>query len=333
MRLRILSEDNIRQIINMDDAIDIQRDAFGLIGDDLVVSGLRSYATSQTPPGIAIFNPAFLKSGRGYGIKVVSDFFENEDRGIARMSSLVSLFDGETGHPPTVMEGGYLTDLRTGAGTGLAATFLARKDSEVLAVIGAGRVALNQISAISRICPISRILIATRTPARGELLKNHLIATESWSAEQIELDRSPDHAVAEADIVVCATTSQTPTFSGSCLKAGTFVAAVGANIAGAREVDSETITRMAKIVIDSREDSLKNAGDLLIPISEKGIEASSVKELSELVRGKARGLENREQLTYYKSIGLPAQDLAMAQAIELKAKADDIGVVIEIGGN
>ena len=333
MRLRVLSEDNIRQIINMDDAINIQREAFGLIADDHVVSGLRSFAKSQNPPGIAIFNPAFLKMGGGYGIKVVSDYFENENHGIARMSSLVSLFNGKTGHPTTVMEGGYLTDLRTGAGTGLAATFLARKDSKVLTVIGAGRVARNQINAISRVCPISKILIATRTPARGELLKSNLIDAECWNSDQIELESSPDHAVARADIVVCATTSQTPTFSGSCLQAGTFVVAVGANIAEAREVDSETITRMAKIVIDSREDSLKNAGDLLVPISEKKIKPSAVMELSELVKGKARGRENPGQLTYYKSIGLPIQDLAMAQAIELKANAADIGVVIEIGGD
>jgi ornithine cyclodeaminase len=164
-------------------------------------------------------------------------------------------------------------------------------------------------------------------------LKNHLIDTECWNTDQIELESSADRAVARADIVVCATTSQTPTFSGPCLQAGTFVVAVGANIAEAREVDSETITRMAKIVIDSREDSLKNAGDLLVPISEKKIKPSAVMELSELVKGKVPGRENREQLTYYKSIGLPIQDLAMAQAIELKATAADIGVVIEIGGD
>ena len=131
MLLRILTENNIREIMDMDEAIEIQRKAFGLIGEDAVVSGLRSFATSDTPPGIAIFNPAFLKERQGYGVKGVSDFFDNEKRGLTRMSSLVSLFDGKTAHPTTVMEGGYLTALRTGAGTGLAASYLAREASQI----------------------------------------------------------------------------------------------------------------------------------------------------------------------------------------------------------
>ncbi len=332
MLLRILTENNIREIMDMDEAIEIQRKAFGLIGEDAVVSGLRSFATSDTPPGIAIFNPAFLKEGQGYGVKVVSDFFDNEQRGLTRMSSLVSLFDGKTGHPTTVMEGGYLTDLRTGAGTGLAASYLAREDSQVLAVIGAGRVARNQIDAVSRVCPISEVLISTRTPTRGHLLSEYLAGQDRWDRDQIKLVNSPDEAVSEADIVISATTSLKPTFSGTCLKEGVFVAAVGANIAEAREVDSIAISRMDKLVIDSRDESLKNCGDLMVPLQEQKIALTSIADLSELVNGTITGRENANQLTYYKSIGLPIQDLAMAQAIEAKAIASDIGTVIEMGG-
>jgi len=332
MLLRILTENNIRDIMDMDEAIEIQRKAFGLIGDDTVVSGLRSFATSDTPPGIAIFNPAFLKKGRGYGVKVVSDFFENEKKGLTRMSSLVSLFDGTTGHPTTVMEGGYLTDLRTGAGTGLAASYLARQDSEILAVIGAGRVARNQIDAVSRVCPISEVLISTRTPTRGNVLAEYLTEQDRWEIGQIKIVHSSDEAASKADIVISATTSLEPTFSGTCLKEGVFVAAVGANIAEAREVDSTAISRMDKLVIDSRDESLKNCGDLMVPLQEQKIPLTSIVELSELVNGTIRGRENAHQLTYYKSIGLPIQDLAMAQAIETKAIAANIGTVIEMGG-
>ena len=105
------------------------------------IEGLRSTASSENPPGVAIFNPCFLREGRGYGIKVISDFYDNDKHGVVRMSGLVCLFDGETGHPRTVLEAEYLTDLRTGAGTGLAARYLARKNSKVLTIIGAGRVA------------------------------------------------------------------------------------------------------------------------------------------------------------------------------------------------
>ena len=141
MKLRILTETDCRSVLDMRDAIDIQQEAFTLLASGRSVDGLRSFATSDEPPGVAIFNPCFLKNGAGYGIKVVSDFYGNADRGVPRMTALVALFDGTTGAPHTVMEAGYLTDLRTGAGTGLAARYLARSDSRVLTVIGAGRVA------------------------------------------------------------------------------------------------------------------------------------------------------------------------------------------------
>ena len=138
MKLRILTEADCRALLGMDDAIPIQGEAFTLLAEGRSVEGLRSFATSETPPGVAIFNPCFLKGGAGYGVKVVSDFYRNGERAMPRMTALVALFDGETGAPRTVMEAAYLTDLRTGAGTGLAARVLARPDSRVLAVIGAG---------------------------------------------------------------------------------------------------------------------------------------------------------------------------------------------------
>ncbi len=121
MDIRILSETDIRAVIDMAAAIDIQAEAFTVLAEGRSVPGLRSFVVSETPPGMAIFNPAFLTGGAGYGIKVVSDFYANPARGAPRMTALVALFDGATGAPRTVMEGGFLTDLRTGAGTALAA--------------------------------------------------------------------------------------------------------------------------------------------------------------------------------------------------------------------
>ncbi|MFQ5691783.1 MAG: ornithine cyclodeaminase, partial [Nitrospinota bacterium] len=151
MLLRILTEQDVRGLLTMAEAIDVQAEAFRIQAEGRSVEGLRSFALSETPPGVAIFNPSFLRGGGGYGVKVVSDFYENEKRGVPRMTALVALFDGETGRPTTVMEGAHLTDLRTGAGTGLAARYLARKDSRVLGVIGAGRVARNQVEALSEV--------------------------------------------------------------------------------------------------------------------------------------------------------------------------------------
>ena len=131
-------------------------------------SRLRSFAQSECPPGIAIFNPSFLKDGKGYGVKMVSDFYDNANHDVPRMTALVALFDGMTGHPLTVMEGGYLTDVRTGAGTALAARFLARKDSREIAIFGAGRLARNQLEALCVEHAIERVVVATRSVEKGK---------------------------------------------------------------------------------------------------------------------------------------------------------------------
>src|SRR3954465_13277736 len=168
MKIRVLSEADCRAVVDMKAAIDIQAEAFGLLAANKSVEGLRSFATSEAPPGVAIFNPCFLRDGAGYGIKVVSDFYGNEKKRVPRMSALVALFDGTTGFPTTVMEGGYLTDLRTGAGTGLAARYLARADSRTVAIIGAGRVARNQLAALAEVLDLESVFVATRSAPRGE---------------------------------------------------------------------------------------------------------------------------------------------------------------------
>jgi ornithine cyclodeaminase/alanine dehydrogenase-like protein (mu-crystallin family) len=333
MNIRILSESDVRAVIDMAAAIDIQAEAFTLAAEGRSMEGLRSFAVSEDPPGIAIFNPAFLTEGAGYGVKVVSDFYGNTVRGAPRMTALVALFDGETGRPRTVMEGGFLTDLRTGAGTALAARYLARANSRSLVLIGAGRVARNQLEALAASFPIERVRIATRTEARAHALIARIAESEAPMPGDIALAASAEEAVRDVDMVVCATTSSAPVLEGAWLKPGTFVAAAGANQATAREVDGETIRRARRLFIDSRADSLANAGDLQVPLGEGAITASDIGEIAELVSGRRPGRQEDDEITYYKSIGVPIQDLITAQHIERRAIDHGIGTVIDIGGD
>ncbi len=332
MELRILSERDVRSLLSMSEAIDVQAEAFRILAEDRLVEGLRSFAISETPPGIAIFNPSFLKAGRGYGVKVVSDFYENEKKAVPRMTALVALFDGETGRPTTVMEGAHLTDLRTGAGTGLAARHLARKDSRTVAVIGAGRVARNQLEAIAEVCPLEKVRLSTRTEKRGREFIGRMAGLGRVPTD-IELVESREAAVAAADIVIVATTSHTPVFPGAALKPGTFVVAAGAYEAAAREVDTETIRRASKWVVDSRTDCMANAGDLLVPIQEGVILEEQVAGIADLVDGRRPGRESDDEITYYKSMGVPIQDLVTARHIERRAVERGVGVLIDIGGD
>ncbi|MCZ7658138.1 MAG: ornithine cyclodeaminase family protein [Xanthobacteraceae bacterium] len=333
MKLRILTESDCRAVLDMKAAIDIQGEAFTLLASGRSIDGLRSFATSDEPPGVAIFNPCFLRDGGGYGIKVVSDFYRNGERGVPRMSALVALFDGETGAPHTVMEGGYLTDLRTGAGTGLAARYLARHDSRVLTVVGAGRVAANQVEALAAVLDLSTVLISSRTRERAEALVGRLRQLGGRVPSDIRYVGDSAESVAAADVVVAATTSHAPVVQGSWLRPGTFVASVGAYEPTSREVDSETIRRASRRIIDSRNDCLAHAGDLVIPSQEGVISLNAVPEIADLVGGRAEGRKTDDEITFYKSIGVPIQDLVTAQHIERRARERGIGLMVDIGGD
>jgi ornithine cyclodeaminase/alanine dehydrogenase-like protein (mu-crystallin family) len=333
MKLRVLSESDCAEVLSMAAAIDIQAEAFGLLAAGKSVQGLRSLATSEAPPGVAIFNPCFLRDGAGYGIKVVADFFGNEAKRVPRMSALVALFDGTTGVPTTVMEAGYLTDLRTGAGTGLAARYLARPDSRTVAIIGAGRVARNQLEALATLFDLRSVAVATRTEARGAEFVRRMRARGGRIPADVRLVASPEEAARGADIVVAATTSRVPVVEGKWLRPGTFVASTGAYEPSAREVDTDVVRMATCRVIDSRADCLERAGDLLIPEREGAISRDSIAELAELVSGARPGRGSDAEITYYKSSGVPIQDLVTAQHIERRAAARGMGTVVEIGGD
>jgi ornithine cyclodeaminase/alanine dehydrogenase-like protein (mu-crystallin family) len=149
----------------------------------------------------------------------------------------------------------------------------------------------------------------------------------------IRLVESREEAVRRADIVIAATTAHEPVFCGAWLKPGTFVAAVGAYEADMREVDSDTIGRASRLVIDSRKDCLDHAGDLVIPIQEGIIRREQIAEIAEIVSGKKPSRSTDDEITYYKSIGVPIQDLVTAQHMALNAAQRVIGVEVEIGGD
>jgi ornithine cyclodeaminase len=333
MELRILSENDVRSVLRMADSIDLQAQAFTALATGQSIEGLRSFALSESPPGVAIFNPSFLKEGKGYGLKVVSDFYQNGSRGVPRMSALVALFDGMTGQPRTVMEGGYLTDMRTGAGTALAARFLARKDSRVVSIFGAGRVARNQLEALCVELSIERVLVATRSRERGEEFIDRMRVAGNGVPQDIQLVDDRAQATAEADIVVCGTTSHDPVFPGTSLRPGTFVVGAGAYAPDMREVDTETIRRASKHVIDSKNDCLEDSGDLQMPSKEGAFDIERVVEIADLIAERAPGRESEEEITFYKSMGVPIQDLITAQFVEARATDQGIGILIDIGGD
>ena len=243
--------------------------------------------SSVTDDGLLLLMPASGPGGDGLalGTKLVAYYTENQRRGLPTIHSTYILMDGATGRPLALLEGGFLTGLRTGATSALAARYLARKDARTLLCFGAGVQAGFQLQCLAAVLPIERVTVVGRDPERARRF------VAEWSArlgKPVELAASGDAHVATADVITCATTATTPLFDGRRLKAGTHVDAVGTFQATDREVDAETVRR-ARVVVDQPA-TTDNAGDIALPsgmASSRGRTWSAILPPSSAARSRA----------------------------------------------
>ncbi|ETR68405.1 MAG: Ornithine cyclodeaminase [Candidatus Magnetoglobus multicellularis str. Araruama] len=326
MKLRMLSAADVRKALPMPLAIQVMQRAFAQFSAGRTVVPLRTRI--QVDGGnLMFFMPAFLKESRELGLKVIALWPDNSVKGLADAYSLVTIFDVDTGKPLAIMNGEELTAIRTGAGGGLAADLLARPESSVVAVFGSGVQARAQLEAVCAVRPIREVRIVGRTPVSAEKFAAEI---RNWPDLPTVFTPPREEAVAKADIIITATTSNTPVFKGKCLSPGTHITAVGSYTHDMQEVDSDTI-RKAKIVVDSLEACLAEAGDLIIPIEQKEITSDDIyAELGQIVNGDLPGRENPDEITYFKSVGIAAQDAASGHEIYRIAKEMNLGQLVEL---
>ncbi|MBI4500441.1 MAG: ornithine cyclodeaminase [Gemmatimonadetes bacterium] len=317
--MRIISAERVRASVGMREAIEAMREAFGQLSAGVARVPVRLRLDAAA--GVTLFMPAYLGRSGDLGAKIVSFYGGNPKRGLPAISAVVMLFDSQTGVPTALMEGGYLTALRTGAASGLATDLLARRDAAVLTIFGAGAQAPTQIEAVRAVRPIREVRIVSRTRQSAERLAKEIKGVEV----KVFDDRSA--AVAGADVIVTATTSLWPVFDGHDVEPGTHINGVGSYTPEMQEVDGTVIQR-AKIVVDSREAALKEAGDLIIPLHQGLIGAEDVgTELGEIVNGTKPGRTSETEITFFKSVGVAVQDVAVARRVLSSATLDPASVV------
>lgn len=274
------------------------------------------------PDGLLLVMPSALLESSASGAKLVTVYGRNRERRLPTLHASYLLLDLETGVPLALMEGGFLTGIRTGATSALAARFLARRDTRVVTCFGAGVQAVFQLRCLATVFPLERVLVVGRSQERA---RGFAEAMAKDLGIPVLLAPSAREAVSQADLVTCATTSSAPVFDGKDLKAGTHVDAVGAFRPETREVDTETVKR-ARLVVDTYVGALEEAGDLLIPIREGVITRAHVAaELAELVTGMKPGRTHREEITLFKSVGFALEDAAAARLAYDRAVALGIG--------
>lgn len=326
MRIRILSAEDIRRAMDMPAAIDVMADAFSQLQRGAAEAPVRLSMTGND--GVTLLMPAHLRESGAMGAKVVSVFAGNRDRGLPAITAVVLLLDPDTGVPLALMDGTSLTALRTGAVCGLATRLMAREDARVLTVFGAGVQARTQIEAMRAVRDIREVRIVDPFREYAEVLARELAGDADRVEVRVVNDRT--EALRGASIVCAATTSREPVFDGHDLEPGTHVNAIGSFKPEMQEIDVETVRR-SRLVVDERVAALEEAGDLIIPLMKGTIgEDHIVADLGELVEGRVAGRTSPDQVTFFKSVGIAVQDVAVAARVLARAEVEGMGVEVEI---
>jgi ornithine cyclodeaminase len=330
MKLKILTRDDVAKAVNMAEAIETVKKAFIQLSSGKAEMPLRTQVPVEKRKGVTLFMPAYLADSDAMGAKIVSVFPNNQKRKLPTVHAVVIVVDAETGRPTAVMDGTYLTALRTGAASGVATDILCREDARIAAIFGAGTQSRTQLVAICTVRSIEKVWVYDIVPRVSSDYVEEMKKKGSPIPEDIFVAESPKQAVSEADVICAATTSFHPVFNDSDLKPGVHVNGIGSYIPEMQEIPARTVMR-SKVIVDSRQAALAEAGDLIIAIdggliSDKHIHG----EIGELAAGKISGRESEKETTFFKSVGLAVQDVSVAELVLSRANELGLGHDVDI---
>ncbi|HEY2113556.1 MAG TPA: ornithine cyclodeaminase family protein [Candidatus Angelobacter sp.] len=300
--MRLYSENQVRGAVTPDEVIQAIHSAFA-----------RGFATLRMPVrttlelhgSLLLVMPCYDQGLNAAGVKLVSVSAK------AGVHATYELLDPETGISIARMEADYLTDLRTAATSAVATGLLARTDAETLGIFGSGRQAVAHLAALPCVRKFKRFLVcgSGRSDLKAFCAKmkmEHALDVEAADAQTV---------AQESDVICTCTTAREPLFDGRWLRPGTHLNLVGAFQPETREVDDITVKR-ARVVADTYEGALQEAGDLLIPLKNGTIERSHIyADLHEIASGKKAARTSAESITLFKSVGCALEDLVAAQLI------------------
>ena len=323
----ILTLDDVKSVLTMGDCIDAVEEAFRQLSLGNVVQPTRP--TIRVPAHRALINamPAYIGGVEALGLKWVGGYLGNPAIGLPVIQALIILNDGTNMRPLSVMDGTYITAVRTGAASGIATRLLARPDASTAGIIGAGVQAKTQLEAVCAVRPIAEARVYDVVPDAAA-------AYASEMSERLGITVRPaasaEEAVRDMDVVCAASTSKTPVVLGDWLREGAHVNGVGSHSVDARELDTQAILR-SKVVVDTMDAAMAEAADLLIPIEEGAITRDHIHaELGDVITGKKPGRTSEQEITLFKSQGLAIQDVATAQLVYRMAKERGIGTEVNL---
>jgi thiomorpholine-carboxylate dehydrogenase len=288
-----LNEEQVREHLRMTELIPAMEKALIDFSSGKVTQPVRSIVSIDPPGGFLGLMPALIPDG--LGLKAVTFYPSNAERGIPTHMATIFLVDSQTGTPLAIMDGRLITEMRTAAVSAGATKLLASPDAKILAILGSGVQARSHVEALRLVRQFKEIRVWSPTPENGERFATD-VGAKSMPAED---------AVHGADVVVTATNSKTPVLKGSWLKPGCHVNAVGACRPDWRELDDEAMANV--LFVDSRAGATKESGDILLS------HAKIYAELGEALTREVPSCAN--ETTIFKSLGMAVEDIAAAMLV------------------
>jgi alanine dehydrogenase len=310
----LLGRSEIEELLSMDKAIKAVESSFRLQTEDGTIMPAKLYLDLPQYKGDFRAMPVYINGSAG--VKWVSVYPDNWRQNLPSIVATIILCDPKTGYPLAIMDGTYITNIRTGAAGGVAVKYLARRDSSVIGFIGAGMQAETQLLAISEVLPkIKEVKVFDLHRETGLKYAEEMGARLSLNISPVETIEK----ATEADIVVTTTPSRTPIVKKQHIRPGTHINAIGADAKGKQELEADLLMG-AKIIVDDIEQA-SHSGEINVPLSEGLIKAEDIYgTLGEVVANRKKGRENDEEITIFDSTGLAIEDIICAKLVYEKAK-------------
>jgi ornithine cyclodeaminase/alanine dehydrogenase len=323
MKTRLLSRKDIESFLTMRMCLEAVEQAFADLARGRAVMPQRTPIPVAEHHGVALFMPAHIRSLGALGTKVVTVYKDNiVKHDLPTVLGTIVLLDEATGFPLAVMDGSYLTAMRTGAVSGVATKHMARPEARVAALFGTGVQAFTQVLGVHEARPLAKLLAYSLDPP--EARRTFADRITAAIGVPVELMHDPARA-AQADIVILATTAATPVLDGRWLRPGTHINGIGSHAPGMREVDTLTVQK-SRVVCDLAAACQAEAGDLIIPAGAGDWAWDRVAgDLGDVVTGAVAGRTDRDEITLFKSVGLAIQDMSAARRVFDEAVARGIG--------
>jgi ornithine cyclodeaminase/alanine dehydrogenase-like protein (mu-crystallin family) len=315
----VLSYDEVSRLLPMEECIEVMEEALAALARGEMAMPLRFVFSPPDADGLMGLMPSYRGGRRpAFALKAINVIPDNPRlRGLDAHQGGVLLSDGDSGQPTAFLNASAITEIRTAAVSAVATRALAREEARELAILGAGVQARSHLEAMRAVRAFERVRIYSPTAEHARSL------ADEGRAEAVQ---SAEAAVRDADVVVTATSSSEPVLLRDWLKTGAHINAIGGRPPVMRELDTATIADAA-LFVDRRESAENEAGDYRVAREQGAIGADHIRaELGEVLIGARPGRTSPDELTVFRSLGLAIEDLAAADHVVRRARAEGVGV-------